>query len=76
MKYCEWFQHIVGRDEEFARKFLNTDDAQFNLNGSVNRHICVYWAHKNLTVVCSEQCAVCSSLSVRDLIDPFCLKVP
>ena len=40
---------MVNEDEEFVTKIV-WSDAQFKLNGTVNRHNCVYWAPKNLHV--------------------------
>jgi hypothetical protein len=33
--------------EAFAGKFVWSDEAQFKLNGTVNRHNCVYWSSEN-----------------------------
>ena len=49
MQFCEWFQQMVNEDEEFVTKIV-WSDAQFELNGTVNRRNCVYWAPKNLHV--------------------------
>ena len=48
MQFCEWFQPMVNEDEEFVTKIVSSDEAQFKLNGTVNRHHCVYWAPENL----------------------------
>jgi len=42
MQFCEWFQQMVNEDEEFVTKIVWSDEAQFKLNGTVNRHNCVY----------------------------------
>jgi len=36
VQYCEWFQNMVGEDEEFVGKMVWSDEAQFKLNGTVN----------------------------------------
>jgi len=41
MQFCEWFQQMVNEDEEFVTKIVWSDEAQFKLNGTVNRHNCV-----------------------------------
>ena len=41
---------MVNEDEEFVTKIVWSDEAQFKLNGRVNRHNCVYWAPENLHV--------------------------
>ena len=50
MQFCEWFQQMVNEDEEFVTKIVWSDEAQFKLNGTMNRHNCVYWAPENLHV--------------------------
>ena len=50
MQFCEWFQQMVNEDEEFVTKIVSFDEAQFKLDGTVNRHNCVYWAPENLRV--------------------------
>ena len=49
MESHEWFQRMVNEDE-FVMKIVWFDKAQFKLNGTVNRHNCVYWAQENLHV--------------------------
>ena len=34
-------------DKAFAGKAVWSDEAQFKLNGTVNRHNCVYWSSEN-----------------------------
>jgi len=50
MQFCEWFQQMVDEDDEFVTKIVWSDEAQFKLNETVNRHNCVYWAPENLHV--------------------------
>ena len=50
MQFCECFQQMVNEDEEFVMKVVWSDEARFKLNGTVNRHNCVYWAPENLDV--------------------------
>jgi len=38
---------MVREDEEFVGKMVWSDEAQFKLNGAVNRHNFVYWAPEN-----------------------------
>jgi hypothetical protein len=47
VKFCEWLQHKVHEDGEFVIKTVWSDEATFKLNGTVNRHNCVYWAPEN-----------------------------
>jgi len=43
--FSNWYE-----DEEFVTKIVWSDEAQFKLNGRVNRHNCVYWAPEILHV--------------------------
>ena len=77
MQFCEWFQRMVN-EEEFVTKIVWSDEAQFKLNGTVNRHNCVqaYWAPENLHVhvdkaVYLPGVNVWCGLSARGLIGPF-----
>jgi hypothetical protein len=45
--YCEWFEGMVRKNGEFAGKVIWSDEAQFKMNGTVNRHNRVYWAPVN-----------------------------
>ena len=76
IQFCEWFQQMVNEAEEFVTKIVWSDEAQFNLNGTVNRHNCVYWAPENLHVHVDKAVSlpgvhVCCGLSARGLIGPF-----
>jgi len=76
MQICEWFQQMVNEDEEFVMKIVWSDEAQFKLNGTVNRHNCVYWALENLHVHVGKEVNlpgvnVWCGLSAGGLIGPF-----
>jgi len=76
MQFCEWFQQMVNEDKEFVTKIVWCDEAQFKLNGTVNRHNCVYWAPENLhdhvdKAVNLPGVNVWCELSARGLIEPF-----
>jgi hypothetical protein len=40
----------VREDAQFLSMIVLTDDTTFKLNGTVNRHNCVYWSSENLNV--------------------------
>ncbi|CAI6363867.1 unnamed protein product [Macrosiphum euphorbiae] len=42
-------------DPEFFRTVLWSDEAIFKLNGSINRHNCVYWAFENPNLVLQQE---------------------
>ena len=63
-------------DEEFVGKMVWSDEAQFKLNGTVNRHNYVYWAPENPHVHVEKEVNlpglnIWCGLSVRGLIGPF-----
>ena len=75
MQSREWFQRMVNEDE-FVTKIVWLDKAQFKINGTGNRHNCVYWAPKNFHVhvykaVSLPGVNVWCGLSTRGLIGPF-----
>ena len=47
MEHCEWFNGIVHNNEVFPEMIVWSDEAQFKLNGTVNRHNCVYCTTAN-----------------------------
>ena len=47
LEFCEWFLEQCRLDEQFCDRILWSDEAQFKLNGHVNRHNSVYWASEN-----------------------------
>ena len=76
MEYCEWFQHMISEDDEFAGKFVWTDKVQFKLTGTVNCHNCVYWAPENPHLHVDNTInllgvSVWCGLSVHGLVGPF-----
>lgn len=76
MEYSEWFNNMVRNDEEFAEMIVWSDEAQFKLNGTVNRHNCIYWAAENPNVHVDKAVNlpgvnVWCGLSYRGLIGPF-----
>ncbi|XP_055878515.1 uncharacterized protein LOC106074981 [Biomphalaria glabrata] len=47
LEFCEWVQERVRCDSGFMGGIIWSDEAQFKLNGTVNRHNCEYWAEDN-----------------------------
>jgi len=79
VQYCEWFQNMVQEDEKFVGKMVWSDETQFKLNGTVNRHNCVYWAPENPHVHVEKEVNlpglnICCGLSLRGLIGSFCFE--
>jgi hypothetical protein len=50
LEFCEWIQRQVGEDAQFVVMIVWTDEATFELNGTVNRYNCVYWSSENPNV--------------------------
>jgi hypothetical protein len=50
LEFCGWIQREVGEDAHFLGMIVWTGEATFKLNGTVNRHNCVYWFYENPNV--------------------------
>ena len=76
LEFCEWVQEMVRREPGFMGSIIWSDEAQFKLNGTVNRHNCVYWAEDNPHITVEKAVNlpgvnVWCGLSARGLIGPF-----
>nr|CAI5850687.1 unnamed protein product [Callosobruchus analis] len=76
LQFCEWIQEMVIRELGFMGSIIWSDEAQFKLNGTVNRHNCVYWCEENPHITIEEAVNlpgvnVWCGLSSRGLIEPF-----
>jgi hypothetical protein len=47
---CERIQRTVGEDTQFLGMMFWTNDVLFKMNGTVNRHNCLYWSSENPNV--------------------------
>ena len=47
VEFSQIFQQLCNEDATFPEKIIWSDEATFKLNGQVNRHNSVYWAHEN-----------------------------
>ena len=47
LEFCEWYTGCTDDDAQFYKQILWTNEAQFKLNGRINRHNCVYWADES-----------------------------
>jgi hypothetical protein len=54
--FCKWIQRKVAEDAPFLGTIDWTEEATFKLNGTVNRHSCVYWSSENPNVHAPEIC--------------------
>lgn len=72
LQFCEW----ICDNEQLTDLIVWSDEETFKLNGTINRHNCVYWAREN--PIAMEEWAVnlpglsvgCS-LSVRGIVGSF-----
>ncbi|GFR05072.1 DUF4817 domain-containing protein [Trichonephila clavata] len=67
---------MVIRKPGFMGSIIWSDEAQFKLNGTVNRHNCVYWGEENPNITIEKAVNlpgvnVWCGLSSRGLIGPF-----
>lgn len=47
IQFCEEMEQLIHDDPEIVKKICFSDESTFFLNGTVNRHNCVYWATEN-----------------------------
>ena len=76
LQFCEWFLHKSEERENFQDSIVWSYEATFKVNGTINRHNCVYWANENPNNVEEKTVnllgvAVWCSLSSRGLIGPY-----
>lgn len=55
LEFCEWYSGCAEDDANFYRSILWSDEAQFKMNGRINRHNSVYWASENPHVTIQEE---------------------
>ena len=75
LQFCEWFLHKYDEREDFQDSIFKSDEATFKLNGTINRHDCVYWANENPYIVEEKTFELPGVavwyLSCRGLIGPY-----
>ena len=76
VQFCEWFLHKCDERENFQDSIVWSDEATFKLNGTINRHNCVYWANENPNIIEEKTInlpgvAVWCGRSSRGLIGPY-----
>lgn len=76
MEFCEWYLIMKAADPFFERQILWSDEAQFKVDGRVNRHNCVYWAdahpHEILEKeVNSPGVIVWAGMNYRGIVGPY-----
>lgn len=55
IEFCEQYQAQVQQDESFQDRIIWSDEANFKLNGRINRHNCVYWDAVNPHVIIERE---------------------
>jgi hypothetical protein len=76
LEFCEWIQRKVGEGAQFLSMIVWTDEATYDLNGTVNRHNCACWSSENPSVhvdkaVTSPGLSVWCGVSLRCVVGPF-----
>ena len=76
LQFCERFLHKCDEREDFQDSLICLDEAAFKLNGTINRHNCVYWANENQNIVEEKTVsfpgvAIWHGLSSKGLIEPY-----
>lgn len=54
LEFCEQFLARMIIQPDLAKVIVSTDEAQFKLNGLVNRHNSIYWSDKNPHLVVTQ----------------------
>lgn len=54
-EFAEIFLKLIADDSLFVDRIVWTDEANFKLNGHVNRHNCLYYAVENPHVFITEE---------------------
>jgi hypothetical protein len=47
LEFCDWATNKYGRDTDFSSGVLFTEEANFYVNGEVNRQNLCYWSDAN-----------------------------
>jgi hypothetical protein len=55
VEFCEHYQALVNEDDSFQDRIIWTDEANFKLNGHINRHNCVYWDAVNPHIIIERE---------------------
>jgi hypothetical protein len=76
LECCEWIQRKVVEDAQFLGMVVWTDEATFRLNGTENRHNCVYWSSENPNVHVDKAVylpgfSIWYGVSSRGVVGPF-----
>ena len=76
VEFSQIFQQLCNEDATFPEKIIWSDEATFKLNGQVNRHNSVYWAHENPHEILQKEVnavgvTVWIGVSASGLVGPF-----
>lgn len=76
MEFCELWLNKFNEDDHVVDRILWSDESEFKLNGTVNRHNCTYWSRRNLHVQVPvknsrQGVMVWCGMSSRGLIGPY-----
>lgn len=55
LQFAEWYVIQCEAFQNFFKTILWSDEAQFKLNGRINRHNCVYWSTENPHITIQEE---------------------
>jgi hypothetical protein len=76
LQMCELFLSQFEEDDQLTKKIIWSDEAKFVLNGSINRHNCIYYETSNPCVTIETQLkqpgvTVWGAISTEGLIGPY-----
>jgi len=76
LEFCGWYLGCLEEDPQLYHKILWTDEATFKLNGTINRHNCVYWSTDNPNICIEKQLnlpdvCVWAGIHTTGLVGPY-----
>lgn len=76
LEFAERFMVLINEDETFIDNIWWSDEANFKLNGHINRHNCVYWSNQNPHIIIGKEVnlpgvTVWAAISSIGLIGPI-----
>jgi uncharacterized protein YpiB (UPF0302 family) len=76
LEFCEWILDPIQDDPTLLYQILWTGEAEFQTNGRVNRHNCVYWSDTNPHFIIQQELnvprvIVWGEIWPNDIVGPF-----
>ncbi len=74
--FCEWYLIMRAANPFFERQILWSDEAQFKVNGRINKHNCVYWSDEHPHEILQREVnspgvMVWAGINYRGIVGPY-----